>query len=191
MSLLSQHVPQKTNDVIHCQCANLCRTVLLSPNKLNESHAASRNIDKAMLCLFGEFKQVGWVEPPFCIMASWNGNLFRVNGPLWGEIHWSPVDSPHKGQWRGVSMFSLICAWTNGWTNNRCAGDLRRHRAHYDVIVMVAPCQETYMRWCVEDACVPSVWERGSQDGRHGCNSQRPRDPALKMNKQNMITIEI
>ena len=40
-------------------------------------------------------------------------------------IHWSPVDSPRKGQWRGALMLSLICAWTNGWANNRDAGDLR------------------------------------------------------------------
>ena len=53
----------------------------------------------------------------------------------WG-IHRSPVNSPHKGQWRGALMFSLICAWINGWVNNREAGDLRRHRAHYDVSVM-------------------------------------------------------
>ena len=33
-------------------------------------------------------------------------------------------------------MFSLICAWTNVWVNNRDAGDFRRHRAHYDVTVM-------------------------------------------------------
>ena len=33
-------------------------------------------------------------------------------------------------------MFSLICARINGWVNNREAGDLRRYRAHYDVIVM-------------------------------------------------------
>ena len=33
-------------------------------------------------------------------------------------------------------MFSLICAWINGGINNREAGDLRRHRAHYDVIVV-------------------------------------------------------
>ena len=25
-------------------------------------------------------------------------------------IHWSPVNSPHRGQWRGALMFSLICA---------------------------------------------------------------------------------
>ena len=48
----------------------------------------------------------------------------------------SPVNSLHKSQWRGALMFYLICAWINGWVNNREAGDLRRHHAHYDVIVM-------------------------------------------------------
>ena len=33
-------------------------------------------------------------------------------------------------------MFSLISAWTNSWANKRDAGVLRRHSAHYDVIVM-------------------------------------------------------
>ena len=47
-----------------------------------------------------------------------------------------PVNSPHKGQWRGALMFSLICAWINDLVNNREAGDLRRHRGHYDVMVM-------------------------------------------------------
>ena len=51
-------------------------------------------------------------------------------------IHRSPVNSPHKGQWRGALMFTLICARINGWVNNREAGDLRRYRSHYDVIVM-------------------------------------------------------
>ena len=41
----------------------------------------------------------------------------------------APVNSPHKGQWRGALMFSLICDWINGWVNNGEAGDLRRHRA--------------------------------------------------------------
>ena len=54
---------------------------------------------------------------------------------VWG-IHRSPVNSTHKGQWRGALMFSLICAWINAWVNNREAGDFRRHRAHYYVIVM-------------------------------------------------------
>ena len=51
-------------------------------------------------------------------------------------IHRSPVNSPHKGQWRGALMFCLVCVWINGWINNREAGDLRRYRANYDVTVM-------------------------------------------------------
>ena len=63
--------------------------------------------------------------------------------------HRSPVNYPHKGQWRGALMFSLICVWINGWVNNREAGDLRRYRAHYDVIVMNEdaisyPCSKLY-----------------------------------------------
>ena len=42
-------------------------------------------------------------------------NIFRVTGPLCEELtgHRSPVNYPHKGQWRGVSIFSLNCALTN------------------------------------------------------------------------------
>ena len=50
-----------------------------------------------------------------------------------GGIHRSAVNSTHKGQWRGALMFSLICAWTNGWANNQDTGALRRY-SH--VIVM-------------------------------------------------------
>ena len=50
-------------------------------------------------------------------------------------IHRSPVNSPHQGQWRGALMLSLICA-CHGCLNSREAGDLRCHRAHYDVTVM-------------------------------------------------------
>ena len=56
--------------------------------------------------------------------------------PFVRGIHRSPVNSPHKGQWCGALMFSLICARINGWVNNREAGDLRRHQAHCGVIVM-------------------------------------------------------
>ena len=46
--------------------------------------------------------------------------------PFVRGIHRSPRNSPHKDQLRGALMFSLICAWINGWVNNREAGDLRR-----------------------------------------------------------------
>ena len=54
-----------------------------------------------------------------CMMTSSNGNIFRVTG-----------------QWCGALMFTLICTRINVWVNNRKAGDLRRNRVHYDVIVM-------------------------------------------------------
>ena len=44
--------------------------------------------------------------------------------------------SPLRGHWRGVLMFSLMCAWTNGWANHPNTGDMRRHGAYCDVIVM-------------------------------------------------------
>ena len=57
--------------------------------------------------------------------------------PFVRGIHRSPVNSPHKGQWRVALMFSLIWAWINGWVNNGEASNLRRHRTHYDVNVML------------------------------------------------------
>ena len=54
---------------------------------------------------------------------------------VWG-IHRSPVNSTHKDQWHGTLMFSLIGTGIKGWVNNGEAGDLRRHHAYYDVIVM-------------------------------------------------------
>ena len=49
----------------------------------------------------------------------------------------NPPDSPHKGQWSRALIFSLICAWTNSWAHNGDTDDLRRHRVHYDVNVML------------------------------------------------------
>ena len=62
---------------------------------------------------------------------------------VWG-IRRSPVNSPHKGQWRRALIFSLIYAWINSWVNNRGSGDLRRHHAHYDVTVMMF--QNNYLK---------------------------------------------
>ena len=67
-------------------------------------------------------------------------NHFTRYRPLVRGIHRSPVNSPDKCQWCGALMFSLNCAWINGWVNKREAGDLGRHRAHYDVTVMNGCC---------------------------------------------------
>ena len=86
-----------------------------------------------------------WYQIIKNMMTSSNGDIFRVTGHLCGE-------STHKGQWRGALMFSLICAQINGWVNNREVGDLRRHRAHYDVIVMLSS-NSVYNPWDVWCSC--------------------------------------
>ena len=78
--------------------------------------------------------------------------------PFLRGIHQSTVNFPHKGKWRRTLMFSLICAWINGWVNNHEAGDLRFHRAHYDITVMYLGnylCDQQAMAWmhCVTKAC--------------------------------------
>ena len=64
--------------------------------------------------------------------------------PFVRGVHRCPMNSPHKGQWRGTLMFSLICARINCWVNNREAGELRRRRARYDVIVMIYNVMSSY-----------------------------------------------
>ena len=59
--------------------------------------------------------------------------------------NWPFVRGTHRDRWIPHTKasdaelwgFSLICAWINRWVNNGEAGDLRRYRAHYDVIVML------------------------------------------------------
>ena len=69
------------------------------------------------------------------LMTSSNGNIFCVTGHLCREFtghRWIPSKRPVTR----LFDVSLICACINGWVNNREAGDLRRHRARYDVTVV-------------------------------------------------------
>ena len=87
----------------------------------------------------------------------WHGHVFHITGPSWGNplrddvIKWkhfprywpfvkgirrSSMNSPHKSQWRGASVFSLICAWANDGANNRDDGNLRPHGAYNGVTLM-------------------------------------------------------
>ena len=77
--------------------------------------------------------------------------------PFVRGIHWSPMASPHKGQWCWALMFSLICTWTNSWANNWDAGDLKCPHAHYDVTVM----HEVTFRWDINISSVNDLVPSG------------------------------
>ena len=79
----------------------------------------------------------------FMLACTWHDDVIKRKHfprywPFVRGIHRSPVNSPHKGQWRWALMFSLICVCIKGWVNDREAGDLKRYHAHYDVTVMWA-----------------------------------------------------
>ena len=94
----------------------------------------------------------------YIMMTSSNGNIFRVTGHSCGDFTGDQWNSPHKGQWRAAFMFSLIYAWINGWVNNDEAGDLRRHRAHDDVIVICQFCRHWwYMKLSLWQLTVPTL----------------------------------
>ena len=110
-------------------------------------YSISNKSDGAMLygCLYvsKNFLHIsyGWEYPSILGDDIFHDDVIRWkhfphNWPFVRGIHRPPVNSLHKGQWRGALMFSLICVWINDWVNNREAGDLRRYHAHYDVIVM-------------------------------------------------------
>ena len=69
------------------------------------------------------------------MITSPNGNIFRVIGHLYGEFT-GPGWIPRTKASDAELWFFMICALINGWVNNDEAGDLRHHRAHYDVTVM-------------------------------------------------------
>ena len=129
----------------------LCRVIHCPPLLelfVNTETLRSQDISDCFPLCFASISDRGWnnrTDNPTCRETSrqqihddvikWKH--FPRYWPFVRGIHWSPVNSSHKGQRRGALMFSLICAWINGWVNNREAGDLRRQLAHYDVIVML------------------------------------------------------
>ena len=104
----------------------------------------SHEIYKRLCCMFciGYIISSSWIHVILASDTCHHDDVIKWKHfprywPFVRGIHRSPVNSPHKGQWRGALMFSLICVWIDSWVNNREAGDLRRYRAHYDVTVMI------------------------------------------------------
>ena len=101
-----------------------------------------------------------------CIFARlfWRYRETLVKHPLALCAGNAPVTGEFPSQWSVTRSFdvSFICAWINGWVNNRAAGDLRRHRSHYDITVicfasdvLLWPAQRNPGLWV-------GVWGRGS-----------------------------
>ena len=72
------------------------------------------------------------------MMTSSNGNVFLVTGPLCGEFT-GPGEIPAQRPVTQSFDVFFDLRMINAWVNNREAGDLRRHRRHYDVTVMTSP----------------------------------------------------
>ena len=79
-----------------------------------------------------------WLNSPHDDVIQWTHS--PRYWPFVQGIHRWPVNFPHKAQRHGALIFSLICAWANDYTNSRNACDLRRHRSHCHVTVMVQMC---------------------------------------------------
>ena len=81
--------------------------------------------------------------------------LFPRYWPFVREIHRSPVNSPHKGQWRGALMCSLICAlnirlskqsW--GWWFETLSRSLWRHcNAAFMVLIICEKWAIVFPAW--------------------------------------------
>ena len=94
-------------------------------------------------------KRFGNFANTACKTSMWLeiSNTFLV--PLWFcWVYWKPNVciwkhfrvTGHLCTQRPVTRsfdVSLTCSWINGWVNNRVTDDLRRHRIHYNVTVMV------------------------------------------------------
>ena len=94
-----------------------CREVgYIELNPLTQYSLDSLTVSRFMLCHILVYTIDPFdVETEIFMMTSANGNIFQVTSPLWTGNRWI---SSHKGQWRTALMFSLICAWINGWVNN-------------------------------------------------------------------------
>ena len=103
--------------------------------------SSNGNIFRVAGPLCGAFIGDRWIPLAKASDADPNSKVHGANMvPTWVM---SASDGPHVGPMNLAMQrsfyVSLICAWINDWLNNGEAGDFRRHRAHYDVTVMIIP----------------------------------------------------
>ena len=104
----------------------------MNPSWRDDRTTTKQNKTSSWACMFHGMcwiSQVWWrhqTETLSALLAFCAGN-----SPVTGEF---PSQRPVTRSF----MFYLICVWNNSWVNNGDAGDLRRHRDHYDVIIISA-----------------------------------------------------
>ena len=132
-------------DFIYCDDSLISISSFTGNTILDDKNAVSHRYSKRMI----ESGWRKWSRVPslvvlncvgraerYIMMTSSNRNIFRVTGPLCGEFtghRWIPLTKASDAE---LWCFLWPASRVNGWVNNREAGDLGHHRAHYDVIVM-------------------------------------------------------
>ena len=140
ISILGQHWHKNSFSPVQRQTtiwANACFPLIepLETNciatsiKTKDIHFRNTN-SKFRLQTGGYFSRLNAPANYWLMMASSDGNIFRVTDTLWG-VSTGHKRIPHpKVQWHGALMFSLMCAGTNGYINSWVSGDLRRRVIH-------------------------------------------------------------
>ena len=112
--------------------SDLTETIYHSPNRISNWYVELKYNILILQNKFWILFNSGVYVVSSTMMASSNENIFRLTGPLWGEFtrdRWNPLTKASDAE---LWWFFFICAWTNGWANNRDADDLRRHRPHWN-----------------------------------------------------------
>ena len=106
-----------------------CHISVMAPHKRPVMWKVFPSHDSCM-CHAGVMYPLHKPRDNHSIITSSSGNIFRVTGPVWGEVTgWFPSQRPVT---RSFDVFFDLHL-NHIWANHRDAGDLRRHCAHYDV----------------------------------------------------------
>ena len=97
-------------------------------------------------------QQLYLIDDIYIWITDTNQDLCGLNLGCWHNMMTSPNEN----------KFRIICVWINGWVNNREAGYLNRHRAHYDVTLMIQ-CQSKPVSFVDTIICqnVLFMWHSG------------------------------
>ena len=103
---------------------------------------------------------------PVFMMTSSKGNMFRVTGFCVGNSPVTDEFPSHRPVTRTFDVFFDL-RLNKGWVNNQDAGDLRRHRSHYDVTVIQ---RVTLVQFWIGEWWNGSNWGVGGVSMHYGRN---------------------